>query len=365
MLLKGRNIKMNYDQLKKELNSVSLEGRNLGNIGETSFNLLTEFDFSEYLKFDDFPIKEPEEVKLLLKRLEQRYQEMYQKLEQDSSIKPMEYGEDGKVVIKPGMAFHRTIQNIEALKNISIGGVLASEWFGQLESEHEGCFCAFLNTTNNPEEAKNHSMKNHNQTMGLATLDPNKDCVIYFDSEHPILKELMDMDFFEYEHLKETSPEKIHSRYSKDMIELFENLISPLSECGYGMHDNPNSESACWVAIPGGIPPQLINGVCISSKNVEMNAKVSYLMELFPNATIFDESRTVLNKNREINELTQLDELVLKDKLEKMSLGELSATKKGFEGKLEKAKDLLTMAKATKTKKELKNQGKDGGEHDR
>jgi len=353
---------MNYDELKKELSSVSLEGRNLGNVGESSFNLLTEFDFSEYIEFEDFPIKEPEKVKPFLKRLEQRYQEMCQELEQDSSIKPMEYGEDGKVIIKPGMAFHRTIQNIEALKNISIGGVLASEWFGQLESEHEGCFCAFLNTTNNPEEAKNHYMKNHNQTMGLAALDPNKDCVIYFDSEHPILKELMDMDFFEYEHLKQTSPEEIEKRYSKNMIELFENLISPLSECGYGMHDNPNSESVCWKAIPGGIPPQLINGICISSKNVEMNANVSYLMELFPNATIFDESRTVLNKNHEINELTQLDELTLKDKLDKMSLGELSATKKGFEGKLEKAKDLLEMAKASK---KLKGQEKVGGEYDR
>ncbi len=347
-------MEMNFDELRQKLNNITLQGRNLGNVEEASFNLLSDFDFAKY------EIEVGNKEKDALVKLQQKYQDLYSTLERDNSVKPMEYDEEGKVIIKPGVPFHRAVQKIDVLRNISAGGILASEWFGELESECEGCFCSFLNTTNDPGTTEDYFQKSHNEKMGLSR-GTFADCVLYFDGENPVMKDLMSMDFFEYAHLKKTTPEKISEIYSKDIIELFETLISPLSVCGKTMHDSPNSESIYWMAIPGGIPPQLINGICINSKNLEMNANVSLLMDLFPNATIFDESRKVLNRERENEELIKLDEINLNDKLQEMSLGEVSSFKNTMDNQLGKAKDLLEVARAhAKNKAPEKRRDRDG-----
>ncbi len=339
---------MDFDDLRQKLSNITLQGRNLGDVEKASLTLLSEFDFSKCgIEVDD-----KEGVQTALAKLQQMYQDMYRAAESNPA-KPMKCDKEGNAIIEPGTPFHRAAQKIDALKNISIGGILASEWFGELESEREGCFCSFLNTTNDPSETENCMMKIHNKKMGLS-LQHFGDCVIYFDKGNQIMQELMAMDFFEYEHLKNTSPEKIPEIYSEEILELFENLISPLSICGRSMHDYPDSEASCWKAIPGGIPPQLINGICINSKNFEMNANVELLMEIFPNVTIFDESKKVLNRNRENEELIKLDEANLEDKLQGMTLGEVSSVKGTMGKKLGEAKNLLELARAASKAKAMK-----------
>ena len=63
---------------------------------------------------------------------------------EDTSLLIMEIDDNGNVVIPLNALNHRCSNSIESLKNISKYGLLASEWFGELESEREGCFCTFL-----------------------------------------------------------------------------------------------------------------------------------------------------------------------------------------------------------------------------
>ena len=108
-----------------------IKGANLGNV-EGEFKELSKHDLvdSDYLK-DKISI------------LERLYYNLYEK-SKDSEITPMSIDADNNVIIKPYTVNHRCSSDLNNLKLISEYGVLASEWFGLLESEREGCFCTFV-----------------------------------------------------------------------------------------------------------------------------------------------------------------------------------------------------------------------------
>lgn len=116
--------------------------------------------------------------------------------------------------------------------------------------------------------------------------------MLYFDSKNPIAKEIASVDYFQYEEEKNHSPEIIEKKYSKETRELFDTLIEPFSGNGKDAHDLPPHKQ--WMAIPGGLPPQLINGVCINNEVEFLMNNIDNIREMFPNATIFDQENTVI-----------------------------------------------------------------------
>ena len=58
-----------------------------------------------------------------------------------------------------------------------------------------------------------------------------------------------------------------------------------------------------WSAIPGGIPSEFVNGVCIKN-NKYTDEELDEISSLFPNAVIFDSTKKVI-KYSKINSQTQ------------------------------------------------------------
>lgn len=218
----------------------------------------------------------------IIDNLEKMFLSMYATLNQsgpEAEISPMKI-EDGKVIISDGTCCHTTLGTMERLESLSNNGVLATEWYGVLEGEGEGRFCAFL--------SESHDGK---------TIKPNNEqCVFYYDMNNPIMQELLKSDFFEYVYLKRTNPDIIRETFSEETLELFEKVIEPLSAGSKLIRKNPEKEDWYWKAIPGGVPPQLVNGLCISSNNIDIMQNLEELAQLFPNATIFNENREVLHE---------------------------------------------------------------------
>ena len=261
---------------------------------------------------------------------------------------------DGKVVIENGALFHVLPLNLESLEGISVGGLLCSEWFGTLESEHEGRFCAFLNAKPN----------------AFDTPKVDNTFTLVFDTNHPLTKKLVQNDYFEYikrkkdlrkalfDNLSEEEkedfykrakeayrqelmkrsfvaskgeaeinrrvekllpakyidkyplllPEKLNiklrnllkEKYNYDdlILDLFDQIIEPLSQASTNFHDNPQSQSYHWRAIPGGLPSSLINGIQINAASKDMISQkdIQRIQRMFPKAVIFDENRKVLSR---------------------------------------------------------------------
>lgn len=280
------------DYIGKKLQEIDVKGLNMGLIERTNFNPLTRYE----VFVNPFYTFEPnEEQRKLIRKVERLYLQAVINSEK-SHIAPMIIDENGKVDIKTGKIYRREPTGINHLKNISDGGVLASEWFGNLEYAQEGAFCTFVNTYSDykyfPREAK----------------PSNESIRVFFDETNPIMQNLLRYDFFEYEKRKiklqsETEdPEKINEelmtryKYPRGLIDIFNKLIEPVSD-GRDFVTKYNNRFNCrefyWKAIPGGIPSCLINGICISSNDTLMK-NVDELSRYFPNATIFDENRTVI-----------------------------------------------------------------------
>lgn len=275
---------MDFDKIKEffELNP-GINGLNLGEFSDAKFEKLSECSFDG--DFDQEP-----EMKEQIKSLEQFTENVYKNVE-ETQTNPLPEN-DGKVIIENGTPYHkRGSIDLDTLRKISVGGLLASEWFGQLESELEGRFCTFINSS--IDETSNVSNFREQNIRKRFAIRP-KHCAIYFDKTNPIMQMLMKLDFFEYEHLKNTSPETIEQKYPKEIIDIYEKLIDPISPAGKKLHDNSVLTTYDWLAVPGGIPPELINGICINSKNEELMSKIDEISEMFPYATIFDENQTVL-----------------------------------------------------------------------
>ncbi len=242
----------------------------------------TEVNFanlSEKKWFDD------EEQNRLVKYVEDTYYNLESQVGEVN-----EFPRDGDhVLLLPGMLNHRCAPFFENLESLSTHGVLASEWFGVLESELEGRFCVFLSRT----KGEDYPYKGDLAEDNWSRLNIDKDILLFFDDQNPVMKKLLHLDYFEYEGIKNNDPSKIPEIYTSDEIELFDKLIEPLSPYGTDMRVDYDGIYNYWSAIVGGIPSSLVNGVCIKTNNFsdEENKRLS---DLFPNATIFNNNLEIV-----------------------------------------------------------------------
>ena len=180
---------------------------------------------------------------------------------------------EGKVILPNEVVIHNTL--LSQVAGISRGGLLASEWFGEFEAEGEGRFCCFLSRTN--------GNGNWKHFIGKASL--------FFDTDSQFARQLFSMDFFAYEKLKLQNPELCKNFFSPELIELFDTVIEPLSEAG---RINEGGRYSSWMAIVGGVPPQLVKGIMLSSKEENLEELAEYCSNQFPRAIIFDDNKNVL-----------------------------------------------------------------------
>lgn len=258
-----------------------LRGANLGEV-DVMYKKLSEWDYYEDQRKD------------LIKKIENLY---FYFSDECNKIKVHSFPQkEGKVKIKEGMIFHRCSREIESLSNIAKYGIIASEWFGQEESEGEGAFCAFLNRIHDRNITKGEALNNR-------TLKTQEEFInLFFDDDNIIMKNILSWDYFKYKKIKNTEPEKLDFLYSKEKREIFDKVIepdSPGSNCIASLSESNILPYSDWSAIPGGIPAKLVNGICI--KNMKYNKKyIEELSKLFPNATIFNSELDVIcniNKN--------------------------------------------------------------------
>ena len=237
-----------------------------------------------YKKLSEWPFFKDESLQDIVKKLEKQYLDFVSK-SNNSEIKPMQQ-EDGKVIIKRGMINHRCSNIIESLSYIKKYGILASEWFGEIESEHEGVFCAFVDRVHDENE-------NRGKILNCQRLNSRNSVLLFFDESNPLMQELLHLDYFEYEKIKQIEPDKLQEIYSEEEIQMFNQIIEPFSKCGEKFHVNTLLPYLDWSAIPGGIPANLINGICTAKSNIDKNY-ILELSKLFPNATIFNGNLEIL-----------------------------------------------------------------------
>jgi hypothetical protein len=322
--------------MKSYFESKVIKGRNLGN---TKAN------------FDDLSSSLPEEYQSRVEVLDRFQKAMIKMMEESSSVEvePIKI-KDGKVDIEEGALYHVCSPEISSLEGISVGGLLCSEWFGQLESEKEARFCAFVS-------AKTEKF----------SYNSSNEFVVYFDSNNPLMQALIKNDYFEYikrkkqirkklfdslsEHEKEKFmevagvlyrkywegklswrglderekvekiekikhkfidkyPELLPQRlkdklrdilkeeygYDDIILDLFDEIVEPLSPAGKDFHDKENAPYYYWRAIPGGIPSSLVNGIQINEKYKDTisSKDIERIQKMFPKAVIFDESKRVI-----------------------------------------------------------------------
>ncbi len=269
---------MDINDIKKSMNPINLQGLNLELTSNCHLDsLINHFNYTSSRK-------------KALVALEKIYFEMYSNIEKNNNNFKMQEDED-KVILDENSYFHILPANMETLKSISMFGLVASEWFGQLEKQKEACFCTFLNRFNSLEENEktNNCNAYHNYVM-YKTSDTH--VWLFFDKRNYYMNELLKLDFFEYQRIRKTEKDKLTSLYPKEIIDIYENLILPMSPSSSTFHDNL-CRTYFWSAIPGGIPPMLINGVCIGDYS-KLYQELDTIEYLFPNATIFDGKRNIL-----------------------------------------------------------------------
>ncbi len=218
----------------------------------------------------------------------------YDALDNSKNMSIRRFPVDGnKVVIEPLTCNHRCHPDIEILRSISEHGVLATEWFGIAESEREGLFCTFIDRIK-PETYPSYKSENLQRIS-----DRTQEVVLFFD-ENDVMKKLLHYDLFEYERVKLHEKEKLKEKYTDDEIWLLDFLYQ-VSPAGYDFHDSSDRPYYYWSAIPGGIPSNLINGICVKL-DVCTDDYLDELNILFPNATIFDCSLNILRMPKNISE---------------------------------------------------------------
>ena len=250
---------------------------------ETEFTNLSGWDWTN-----------DEEKTRLIKYIEDTY---YSLESQVGEVKEFPHDGNDHVLIVPGMLNHRCSPEFENLESMSAHGVLASEWFGVLESEFEGRFCVFISRMKDD----NYPYKGDLAEDNRSRLNMGRNVLLFFDDQNPVMKKLLHLDYFEYENIKKTDPSKLSEIYTSDEIELFDKLIEPLSPAGAMMRSDYDSKFNYWSAIVGGIPSSLVNGVCIKNNNFseEENEKIS---DLFPNATVFNSDLEIVCERKKSND---------------------------------------------------------------
>ena len=182
------------NEISSKLNNITISGANLGSVNNVSFQLIS--------KHFNFP---PEEKKII-QFWEKIYLRWYERLENNEFPTSLISTEEGKVVINPGHPFHRAIASMSTLQGISIAGLVASEWYGILESEREALFCTFLNLLQEelPREPagdldseqqsiyfrkRNAAVQNRNNAFRKHSSE--KSVTLFFDGNNPLMKFLM------------------------------------------------------------------------------------------------------------------------------------------------------------------------------
>lgn len=274
---------------------MKIEGRNLGK-KEVEYKLLSQYPY-----FND-------ERQELIKKIEEMYLK-YREEAKGTEIRPFPKC-DNKVVLNPGMINHKCSNSLEALRAISQYGILASEWFGQIESEREGVFCSFVDRIHSEDSSDNRA-----RILNLQRLkSKSNDIVLFFDTTNPVMEQLLHLDYFEYEKVKLQTPEKIDEMYTKDELELFEQIIEPFSPGGKKYHVNSWLPYCDWSAIPGGIPSALVNGICVKNESYDKEY-IEEIAKLFPNTTIFNGDLEILHEPEKItqNSIDDKEENTVRD----------------------------------------------------
>ena len=254
---------------------MTIDGANIGKI-EVEYKNLSDYNWT-----DDRKIIE------IIKRLE----ELYLSIEDKSRleiINPMVVDSDGNVIIPEHALNHRCSNLLECLNEISNRGLLATEWFGELESEREGCFCTFVSRM----KGVNYPYYGDLAEDDKSRLNTGDNVILFFDEDSMLMKYLLHLDYFEFEHQKQINP-NYASLYSPEELEILENLIEPISPAGRDMRKSYDFKTNYWSAIPGGIPSALINGICVKNNNYS-EEELNKLSNMFPNTTIFDANKKVL-----------------------------------------------------------------------
>ena len=289
------------DEIKSKLKNVTLTGANLGSCQNVSFQSIAESD-----KFG-LTI----EQKRILSIWEKIYLRLFEKLQNNEyPVNPILI-KDGKVSISVGHPFHRASASISTLYGISVAGLVASEWYGILESEDEAYFCTFLNTlqeelpdVNNDlsieqqfDYSRRQTAAKKNRSNAFRSNPYIKSVTLFFDGNNEIMKFLMSLDFFEYLKIKKEHPEELEKIYDKRVIDLFEKVCGAQNmEFSAKFHDEKDYERKTWLAIPMGVPPMLVNGICINTiATPELIERIDEIAEMFPNAVIFNENKEVLH----------------------------------------------------------------------
>ena len=276
---------MVYDKIKEFYNEheVNIGGGNMPPIYNASFGLLSEKMANN--------IKSEKQLNAII-NFENFFEKILETAEKQE-VSPMKI-KGNKVVLYPGQIDHTCRSYPSMLIGIAKCGVFASEWFGEMESEGEGTMCAFasksLPATGNEKIDAIRQVKPVGKTV----------CRIYFDEKNPLVQQLISYDFFEYQKYKKMydagSITKIEfdSKFPNVIRELYETYVEPNSPTSKNFHDKENNETYSWIAIPGGLPAQLINGLCINNENKKIMENLNKLQAMFPNATIFDQDNNVL-----------------------------------------------------------------------
>lgn len=200
---------------------------------------------------------------------------------------------DGKVNIQPGCLVHKRPADFESIRSISQSAFLASEWFGIPETEDEGLFCSFLTKLidqNDPSVSPLRKQYHKNTSVSTPTT-----ITFYFDQNNPLMQKLIRLDYFEYARRVQECPEEIDKYYSAEEINMFKKLIYPLSPRGRSFHlTGERSHMTDWIAVPGAIPSELVNGISIHTENTALMENIEEIAKMFPSATIFDQEGKVL-----------------------------------------------------------------------
>lgn len=252
-----------------------IKGVNLGEVS-VEFNKISNYDWTNNPKLMNI-VKKIEDLYLNIKEQAQK-----------ENINSLLVDENGKVVIEEHAVNHRCSNSLKSLNTISNYGLLASEWFGKLESEREGCFCTFVSRM----KGENYPYRGDLYEDDRSRLNMGNDVILFFDDNNPLMKYLLHLDYFEFEYQKQTNPD-YRSLYTTDELEILEELIEPLSPAGKNMRQSYDFKTNYWSAIPGGIPSEFINGICIKNNNYS-DDELDEISFLFPNAVLFNSSRNVL-----------------------------------------------------------------------
>lgn len=102
-----------------------------------------EEKYVEYRRLSDYDWTKKYKINGYNKKLELLYSSIEEQAK-EQTISAIDIDDRGIVVMPQNALNHRCSNSIESLQGISNHGLLASEWFGELESEGEGCFCKFV-----------------------------------------------------------------------------------------------------------------------------------------------------------------------------------------------------------------------------